>query len=229
LGDIWGTPTRLEPPPPPAEDLSIDVLSEALEQLDVQTSPDLPSFPSHYIYIAEEENVVDQLELIQAKYKDLIQQHAPQLEEGGEWKGEEYEKGWRPKGYDKAFQHFCERVADHPTQCIRYDWNGTPLLYTHSDSTAHVLVMKHTTLRNKNKQSGHTPMSKCGCGAERVFECQLMPNMLSVLEVDNYTGMEWGTILVYTCERDCTSSGEPLRLNQVDYCCEEALVQVELY
>ena len=46
------------------------------------------------------------------------------------------------------------------------------------------------------------------CGAERVFELQLTPHVITVLESDDeeevgLEGMEWGTVLLGVCERDC--------------------------
>lgn len=68
------------------------------------------------------------------------------------------------------------------------------------------------------------------CKSKRVFECQLMPNLINVLRpknadktrnltdkerhqdvaaalkrtnADEKRGMEWGTCLVFSCERDC--------------------------
>ncbi|CAG8576364.1 1527_t:CDS:10 [Diversispora eburnea] len=47
----------------------------------------------------------------------------------GDWVGEEYEKPSLPKGIDKAFMKFMKRVNEFPNQCIRYEFNGQPLLY----------------------------------------------------------------------------------------------------
>ena len=47
------------------------------------------------------------------------------------------------------------------------------------------------------------------CGAKRVFELQLVPHAITMLEVDELglDGMDWGTIIVGVCERDCAERG----------------------
>ena len=71
------------------------------------------------------------------------------------------------------------------------------------------------------------------CGGPRVFECQLMPNLINVLKPPSLEGqkalsdeerraevlrtlkgqgsgdrrgMEWGTCMVFTCEKDCAAT-----------------------
>ena len=46
------------------------------------------------------------------------------------------------------------------------------------------------------------------CGADRSYELQLLSNTIDVLENAGKTdvlnqGIEWGTIIVVTCSRDC--------------------------
>ncbi len=65
----------------------------------------------------------------------------------------------------------------------------------------------------------------CKCGAQRLFEFQLMPSMLHVLDVDsnaNYLGdvsldvlelvstggMNWGSVAIYSCPESCDLSRE---------------------
>ena len=52
-------------------------------------------------------------------------------------------------------------------------------------------------------------MPRCeSCGAKRVFELQLVPGLISALEleegsVDLEEGMEWGTVILGVCSDDC--------------------------
>lgn len=44
------------------------------------------------------------------------------------------------------------------------------------------------------------------CGGPRTFEVQITPHTISELEVDEMdlvNGMEWGTIIVGVCRKDC--------------------------
>ena len=53
------------------------------------------------------------------------------------------------------------------------------------------------------------------CGAKRVFECQLVPGAIRVLEDDDWPegemdleeGMEWGTVIVGVCGENCVEDG----------------------
>lgn len=50
-------------------------------------------------------------------------------------------------------------------------------------------------------------MLRCtNCGADRVFEVQLMPHAITVLEEGELSleGMEWGTIIMGVCSKDCS-------------------------
>jgi hypothetical protein len=62
----------------------------------------------------------------------------------------------------------------------------------------------------------------CTCGASRVFEVQLLPSLLHVLQVDKYAdatstgldaayeqgGMDWGNIAIYSCPNACSADEE---------------------
>jgi pre-rRNA-processing protein TSR4 len=80
----------------------------------------------------------------------------------------------------------------------------------------------------------YTPSAvpKCArCGGARAFECQLMPNLINVVKPADKSvaksdaarvaevraalakggdadGMEWGTVLVFTCADDCCEGAE---------------------
>jgi hypothetical protein len=86
-----------------------------------------------------------------------------------------------------------------------------------------------TIPEQKKNQSTSIPhlIPPCACGAERVFETQLLSSLLHVLEVDKHAptdvgsstasglvaayeqgGMNWGNIAVYSCPNVCAAEEE---------------------
>ncbi|XP_072321469.1 programmed cell death protein 2 [Eucyclogobius newberryi] len=86
----------------------------------------------------------------------------------------------------KVFQRFKKRIAPEPHQVVRYHRGGLPLWV----SAKHV-------------PSDEVP--PCSCGSKRVFEFQVMPQLLNSLCVDS-TGasIDWGTVAVFTCSLSCS-------------------------
>ncbi|KAF2155186.1 hypothetical protein K461DRAFT_238650 [Myriangium duriaei CBS 260.36] len=106
---------------------------------------------------------------------------------------------------DRAFQKFADRVAQNPEQVLRYEFAGQPLLYSRDDAVGKVLDGHG---EGKVASKGRVP--RCAnCGAERVFELQLMPNAITELEAEELglEGMEWGTIVLQVCGKDCVPRG----------------------
>ncbi|KAK3939359.1 TCP-1/cpn60 chaperonin family-domain-containing protein [Diplogelasinospora grovesii] len=111
---------------------------------------------------------------------------------------------------DSVFQKFADRVGQNPEQCIRYEYGGQPLLYSKNDTVGALL---HTSPAEENvKVKAGKGFPRCqNCGAPRVFEVQLTPHAIEELEKDDeeagFEGMDWGTIIVAVCERDCEQRG----------------------
>jgi len=116
---------------------------------------------------------------------------------------EKYEKGM-PKHGDLIFQHFVEVLSAFPSQILRYSWSGTPLLMS--------------------PLSGASDVQTChSCGAKRVFEMQLLPTLLHFLKCDrsggdatgagdavlNHPLVDFGTVLVFSCEKSCWNEESP--------------------
>lgn len=115
---------------------------------------------------------------------------------------------------DKTFLRFSSRLEQNPEQVLRYEFRGEPLLYTHSDEVGKRLHREHGHDGKVIVQSnGGSGMPRCQyCGSERVFELQLAPHAISVLEEGregvglgpkDEPGMEWGSIILGVCGRDC--------------------------
>lgn len=103
---------------------------------------------------------------------------------------------------DTTFQKFADRLAQNPEQVIRYEFGGAPLLCSKKDAVGQAV--------------GKGALPRCGsCGGRRTFEVQLTPHAITELEADDLSleGMEWGTVIVGVCERDCVpgylEQGEP--------------------
>lgn len=120
------------------------------------------------------------------------------------------EKDTFESSLDAAFLRFSDRLAQNPSQVLRYEFNGTPLLYSGSDAVAARFgVVPGKTKAQVTPSQG---MPRCEyCGAKRVFELQLVPGLISALEdahVDLEEGMEWGTIILGVCADDCAEIGQ---------------------
>jgi len=160
------------------------------------------------------------------------------------WATETYENSLE---MDHVFERFIKRVGYEGEQCVRYNLGGTPLPFA-SDKTFDVLwptppheplpvtkaVFKAVPTVRRVYDASSVPRCSA-CGSRRVFECQLMPNLINVLRPswaddnekkltdrerraavkrelagDNKEakrGLEWGTCLVYSCEKDCSDDG----------------------
>ncbi|XP_054253889.1 programmed cell death protein 2 [Indicator indicator] len=95
---------------------------------------------------------------------------------------------------DKIFQMFKEIIAAEPEQIIRYCRGGEGPVWV---------------------SGGNIPEEKdipnCLCGAKRIFEFQIMPQLLNHLKVDSLgESIDWGTLVVYTCADNCSEGNEYL-------------------
>ncbi|NWY01077.1 PDCD2 protein, partial [Nothoprocta ornata] len=92
---------------------------------------------------------------------------------------------------DKIFRKFKERIAVEPEQIIRYCRGGEGPLWVSSEN-----IPEEKDIPN------------CSCGAKRIFEFQIMPQLLNHLQVDRLgESMDWGTLAVYTCAESCSQAG----------------------
>ncbi|KAI0389487.1 hypothetical protein F5Y17DRAFT_448817 [Xylariaceae sp. FL0594] len=131
---------------------------------------------------------------------------------------------------DATFQRFADRLAQNPEQCIRYEFGGVPLLFSKTDAVGKALAPSQTEGVGVTVTSGGGTkgMTRCtNCGAPRTFEVQLCPHAITELEAEELSleGMDWGTIIIGVCERDCQARG--VGEGQVGYLEEWAGVQWE--
>ncbi|GMI02893.1 hypothetical protein TrLO_g14091 [Triparma laevis f. longispina] len=98
---------------------------------------------------------------------------------------------------DEVTINFLATIGKEKSQILRYSrWNSDNILWTSSKNIP-----------------GSIP--NCGCGGERKFEFQVMPQILNYLNTDddeqtdtakvllNNSRFEWGTIAVFTCVESC--------------------------
>lgn len=122
---------------------------------------------------------------------------------------------------DKTFQKFADRVGQNPEQVLRYERNGHPLLYSKEDEVGEILLNTKGDFTTRRIPA----CLNCRKAGARVFEFQIMPHAITMLEVDEMglDGMEWGTIIVGTC----TCVPNVLDTNMVGYVEEWVGVQWE--
>jgi pre-rRNA-processing protein TSR4 len=130
--------------------------------------------------------------------------------------------------------------------CDRYELGGDPLPYQTDAIFQKLVPTPQSGVTKRNFCSPSLP--KCSkCGSDRVFECQLMPNLINVLgsasakesiqplkaisdaerrkalekELKERSGMEWGTVMIFSCAADCCPDGRECLAE------EEVLIQWE--
>ncbi|PVU97904.1 hypothetical protein BB559_001855 [Furculomyces boomerangus] len=78
-----------------------------------------------------------------------------------------YEVQELPKGVDKYLQHFLYVVGQNPEQCIRYQFDGIPLVYTNQDNVSETLGLctpttttQHIPAANDQKKGKKTSLKE---------------------------------------------------------------------
>ncbi|NXK93475.1 PDD2L protein, partial [Formicarius rufipectus] len=163
------------------------------EEMGMATAGTAPMFQPFYINVVDEQDYTGCLDTDHADelLKEYQQREGVDLEQmmsesfAGEGGNEKYEKS-EVKSWDHTLHKFMKRISVCPEQIIRYSWGGQPLFMTHPPAS----IMQ-----------GIPACSSCG--SSRVFEFQLMPALVSLLQSDSDLSVEFGTAVVYTCERSC--------------------------
>lgn len=137
---------------------------------------------------------------------------------------------------DKTFQKFADRLAQNPQQVLRYEFGGSPLLYSKTDAVGRMFAPNYSSPSSSSEAKVQTVarphegsrIPRCtNCSASRVFELQLVPQAILELEVEEegLEGMEWGTVVLGVCEKDCAERG--VRVGEVGWVEEWVGVQWE--
>jgi pre-rRNA-processing protein TSR4 len=200
-------PSSFGPPPPP-EPWPSD-------------SSQPPAYPLYYLVDADYE-ILDKIE------EAPIPTPTMDLDDSSTGGGGKEDKEVFESSLDKTFQKFADRLAQNPEQAIRYEFKGSPLLYSNTDAVGKLLSASTGNERVRVTGGGASGIPRCrNCGLGRVFEVQLTPHAIMELESeeDGIDGMEWGTIIVGVCEKDCVPNG--VGTKEVGYVEEWAGVQWE--
>ncbi|KFO30022.1 programmed cell death protein 2-like isoform X2 [Fukomys damarensis] len=164
-----------------------------------------PQFLPYYICVVDEGDYRDfaSLEHADSLLRDYQQREGVDMEQllsqsfsrDGD---EKYEKA-KIKNGNQMFYKFMKRIAVCQEQILRYSWSGEPLFLT-----CPILEVSE--------------VPACSyCGGQRTFEFQLMPALVSMLRSANSDLLvEFGTILVYTCEKSCWPENHQTPLEE--YC-----------
>lgn len=176
----------------------------------------LPTYKGYFVYVDQERFKKVTLEPELEKYRHLVENVDTETEIVGSNKQERSlsissnsSGPLNPQASkisdmldDKYFGNFTNIVKHNPTQVLRYDLGGKPLLYSGKDEIAKKFIVEENKPFNV-PNPGYNPSSN------RQFELQLMPQAIMNLETyetaginDILNGMSWGTIIVCTDVED---------------------------
>ncbi|KAI9203478.1 programmed cell death protein 2 [Polychytrium aggregatum] len=176
---------------------------------------------------SEECSELDDALLLQSMEKEGLLDASEGAGGGGGWGGEAYEKMKGPKGFNKAFKKFIKIVAEEPEQCIRYGFQGDPLYYSNDETWSKltkegpppcpkckeprtfefqlmpailsVLPTERFATEHLDTTVGAGPKAKDPKAASRAPDRPDLDAFLSQYAL----GMEWGTVLIFSCSKDC--------------------------
>ncbi|RYP75581.1 hypothetical protein DL771_002281 [Monosporascus sp. 5C6A] len=227
-------PEPAEPPPPPEDDAKgeqqerqlqglprtfAETLSLDNPQAQAQAQARAPAPAEPWPPESAQPRPYPVSYLTDAEYETLDPTPAPASQstvrmevdgDSGGGKGGREDRDVFESSMDAAFQRFADRMAQNPGQVIRYEFGGQPLLYSRTDAVGVLLGGGGGDGRPAARVAGPKGMPRCAnCGAGRVFEVQLCPNTITELEADEMSleGMDWGTVIIGVCERDCQARG----------------------
>ncbi|CAH0559470.1 unnamed protein product [Brassicogethes aeneus] len=173
-------------------------------------------FVSSYMAVWEETNC-NSSSISDRHVKELLQEYQQRNEEitkasspghgdsPTETAYEKYEKS-NPAHGDKMFYHFMSKIQTNPAQLLRYsrDMESPLLLYP---------------VQEVPKKCQH-------CQGPVTFEFQLVPTLITKLKLIGdakpCARVEFGTVLVYTCQSSCWATDGQVKI-------ESVIVQKELY
>lgn len=121
------------------------------------------------------------------------------------WEAERYES-MMVAGIDETFERFVKRVSPHGKQVVRYEFGGIPLPFHAKGPVYNKLWVPNwptsttvsgqafkNTIKDASRVYSSDAISPCSaCGSRRVFELQLMPNLVNTLRPSSIVGGQQG-------------------------------------
>ncbi|XP_011402497.1 PREDICTED: programmed cell death protein 2-like [Amphimedon queenslandica] len=158
-------------------------------------------YPSYYISVLPvSELIINEVSSSDSREIELMEAY---YKENPQWQEERGEGGGGGEGYERVtdvhrrFLKFKEEMTKCPQQLVRYQRGGQPL-----------------SLQDINE------IPSCNhCGGPLVFELQLLPQIIYLLQEDlkfqdhvqgalRLPVVEYGTVLVFTCSSSCWKEGK---------------------
>lgn len=177
--DSAPAPAKDEAPSAPLSSLQIGEPTTYAPPLPAYQPPQFISTMDEYLTLPESDDESDD---------DEVDEDVPQ---GSEWR----ESGWEKlvaKGVDDIFERFVRRLQsaeDGTNQVLRYDFDAVPLPYSSSSPLFKKLFPGAPTRAPASEEEevnlaefySTKVVPKCQCGSERVFELQLVPQLINTL------------------------------------------------
>lgn len=135
------------------------------------------------------------------------------------WEQEKYES-MMVEGVDDVFERFVKRVSNDGTQVVRYEFGGHPLPFN-GQGESYDMLWPHDATSSSSRRFSDAKVPRCeACGGSRVFELQLMPNLVNVLRPSTINGGHAGDEQRQEAQtKDDAASREAARKREI----EEAL------
>jgi pre-rRNA-processing protein TSR4 len=188
-----------------AEEMAIKASLQSRPLQDHDWSKDAPAYhPAHYLTTYSEPSSSARA---YEESKELKKELKQLKESGGitgmqGWESEKYES-MMISGMDETFERFVKRVSPNGKQVVRYEFGGVPLPFhakgaayeklwpsvKPTSTTVSGAAFKDLSRRNAPREYSTDGVSRCPlCGSKRIFEVQLMPNLVNSLRVDQIVG-----------------------------------------
>ncbi|GAA95030.1 uncharacterized protein L969DRAFT_95993 [Mixia osmundae IAM 14324] len=214
------TPASKDAAPGPSESAVAMTQSTQSTQLNKPTRWGIAVWPMSYCFAMLEPPV----KAAQSKKKEPKAYLDDHPDPSSKSASESYEVQ-RIQGVDSVFLHFQDVLSRQPSQFIRYEYAGKPLPYSSTSPAYERYLVKASTGSQGMTTVTRTAYAPAAflpgaiafeaaraplceqCGAQRVFEAQLMPALCTWLRTKLILG--WSTAWIFTCSGDCAAIALP--------------------